>query len=452
MATRWADLWSFATWDTIEDENVLACTVMGLFYDACHERVSYARNLHLSEYTFDDYFPYDDQAVLRFELNTGNKRDTLRIRDNIYPLNAVKTTSIKTTGTASSNSDVPIDYTLSEILTDEFGYGSGTLYHILDSGGVFGGGNNAIMRSRWLKQWFEVMNYPKYYYHKFDLGESPQRVASFEQLSISFIIDYYAHEYYENTAIFQIIDNYTASYITNDSYAETGTWTPPFSATLSSMYDYLYDTIATQIADDDNWHDVGNDTPIAIVSGGSANYIKNYSYSFAERSYDGELDDYVDGVYSNITVTINLTRFQMNNFKRPAGTDTFMPKLYFNGYETNNINTRFYENGSPTTNTNTTGTPHLQIVLEELTADVNSNYSYTIDSMTDFEFSPVADLTTGDLDTYYAVDEAGSIANENTINRTLRTLAVGSSWNSGVDCFYSMPNDADGNKWEYFTP
>ena len=157
--TRWTDPdnWTYA--DCSDDsKQPLISHLWETWKEAADEHVAFTDQVHEGSFSGANTFPDLIGNLINF--GAQSPKNSVRIKNSVYPEKAIETDSINSSGSFSGPSSAPDNLTLSELLTGPLGYASGTLLHDTETDG---GDQNALFRMPWFVQWFEVMDYPEYY-------------------------------------------------------------------------------------------------------------------------------------------------------------------------------------------------------------------------------------------------------------------------------------------------
>jgi len=159
MATRWLDPgggWTLADW---EDEalTVLVDFLWNTLRDAADERQATLRFTDKTNFPINNQFP-DLSDLKSLVLDEGSPSISGRITTSVYAA-MMETDSFEASGTATTLSSIPNELQLSDLLQNVLGYPSGTFLHQT----ALSGNNTAIPLQSWVKQWFQVMFYPRFY-------------------------------------------------------------------------------------------------------------------------------------------------------------------------------------------------------------------------------------------------------------------------------------------------
>jgi len=165
--TKWLDPenWTLADWED-DTLTVIVSALWDTLKGASDERQAFIEQEFSASFNTDNEFPDFNQLMSIF-LSGGavTPNDSDRIENALNNTSGtyfdfVKTDTLAANGTTVVDS-VRADYiSLSDMLTDVFGYSTGTLLHVLDT---LSGNRNAILKMAWVKQWYEVLNYTQYY-------------------------------------------------------------------------------------------------------------------------------------------------------------------------------------------------------------------------------------------------------------------------------------------------
>lgn len=368
--TQWLDPgggWTMADWEDAT-QNVLMSHIGGSLKGAADERVAFSANVHDSSFAASETFP--DFSL--FVANENSPNNATRIVNSIYPIAAVKTDSIETSGTVTSG-DIPETMTLSELLTGPLGYASGTLLHMTDT---TNGTQSGLAKSEWFKQWFRVMEYPEYYNRLIrttGTNEGPE-VTNVQWQFCRAELDY---SYDNNTSTFisatmevrspQPTSTPTDVYVTNDLNE-----TAPFS-TVTQCRDYCITSFDNELAND-NWQGVGTGDLTA------KEIYTEIKYTLEYGTVGGGNPDQIE---INIDIKNQRLRFRVSDAYRALSPGRYIVPVKWNGYyrkDTASLTcpTSGYPGGTFTCNSNWddfgTGETENEIVFVTLTADGSNDY------------------------------------------------------------------------------
>jgi hypothetical protein len=172
--TKWLDPdnWTLEDW-TDSSLTVLVDALWSTLKGAADERQAFFEQSHSSGFDADNEFP--TMGIFRSGATDPNNAEI--IRNAVFPYyysggsaeaGPIDAESIEADGTAVTAASRAVVLNLVELMQDIFNYTENELLHIVDtdsgSGGSTGFGKaTAILRMAWIKQWFQVMDYPVYY-------------------------------------------------------------------------------------------------------------------------------------------------------------------------------------------------------------------------------------------------------------------------------------------------
>lgn len=322
--SKWLDPWAISNWTTT-NQNVYPGHIWDCLKGAADERVAFVESSHDSGFSAANTFPdFDGKLFISSENSPTN---AVRIKNAIYPKNCVDTDSILTSGTASSNSDIPDEFSLSDLLTTELGYGSGTLKHITDTNS---GQRPALPLTNWYKQWYEVMNYPEYYNFDLDGNAFSNRFTEIDRQFIDIVVSY-SYQPPEDPSTPDTFNSASADYngtpyYTSGDLNESAPWSTP-----SDIRDYtasILSTAKSNVA----WQSIKNSA--------SSGYGKTHPVGIYTRIQSSRfISSAATGRQRTITITGQLTymrlRFKMSDEYRAASPDKFTSDIYWNVYNLN---------------------------------------------------------------------------------------------------------------------
>ena len=411
--TKWLDPvgWTMADWED-NSITVLVDHLWNTLKGASDERQAFAEITHSAGFDVDNEFPnLSDFKNLLSSLPDGDWNPAQIIERAVLnpALTVIKTTTIKADGTASASAFMEF-LTLAQILTDVLGYASGTLLHMTDT---LDGSQRALLQKIWLTQWFQVMDYPKYYAQRL----SPSGTDFFDEFEVQFIHVRTSYSYdtgtstpgLDNATCYIISPTNTSSavnvYIAND-LNETAAF-----STNQEVFDY---TVAQNAAERATrpWLTTSGWLSPTITQG--ATFQARYNPSVGGGEYD----------ISSIIVEERI-RFKPNASLRALSPEEYQAKIHLYFYLTtssslfNAFGESYTEGGSN---------------FIELTADVDG-WDYVSFNTPDWSLFTVPASPT----TYTTV-----IATE---SNTINTLAPDNLSNLIVE-----PNNSNGAYFEYYTP
>ena len=431
--TQWLDPgggWTMADWEDAT-QNVLMSHIGGSLKGAADERVAFSANAHDSSFAASETFP--DFSL--FVANENSPNNATRIVNSIYPIAAVKTDSIETSGTVTSG-DIPETMTLSELLTGPLGYASGTLLHMTDT---TNGTQSGLARSEWFKQWFRVMEYPEYY-NRLIRTTGTNEGPEVTDVQWQFVEADLLYAYNIDTSTFtnatmevkspQPTSTPTDVYVTNDLNE-----TSPFS-TVTQCRDYCITSFNNEEAND-NWQGIG----VGDVSGKEIYASMRYSVLRGSLGF---------GTAGQVEISIILRhqriRFKVSDAYRSVSPGRYTVPVKWNGYYRDDTSGYTCPTSGPLTITCTdqfdnfgTGETKDEIVFVTLTADGSDYFYLEIDP--DFTNPAVPSLPANNVGTVdrYTCYRYSLTADMSTITTVLHSV-------------YFHANTTDGNNFLYYTP
>jgi len=415
MASKWLDFWAYANWTDATKRPLF--TIIEDIKGAADERVASYNMSHDSSFPDNKTFPFTagDLTVGSAKPNPpSNDTNIQLITQSIYPDECVKTDSIETSGTVASG-DIPENLTLSDLLTGPLGYASGTL---LSDSDTDGGDDSGLARMAWVKQWFEVMDYPVYYNRHIKWSAiEPGYIAGSMVMERQFVRADLQYGYNDgaspafNGATMEVRSPQHTSvptdvYVTNDLNESA-----PFS-TVAECRDYCIDSFNNEVSDD-NWLAANNLTAVKIFT--SIEYVLLRSG---------------DDVTINIDIRHDRIRFKVNDQYRAISPGRYTVPVKWNGYYT--TDNTWSDFG--------TGETEDEIIFVTLTAD-GSDYFYLEIDTPDYTSpsAPAIPATDGTNSDHYSIVRYSLTADMATITTVLNSV-------------YVELNKDDGSAWEYYTP
>lgn len=421
MANKWDENtgWAYADWSD-EERNPLMSFLWDSLKASADERVSFGLQQHSTSYLESNIWPdfNTDQAIL----NSGDTatNSVIKCKNSAYPKDCMKTSEIVSGTTINGLADVPDELSLSDVL-DELGYATTTDFNsVLDTNS---GTQTAIAQMAWVKQWFEVMDYPVYFNR---LRSDTSWVSQFGRNRTRLIVRY---TYNQDTSTFisaeaLFSDGLTAQidlYNAND-LNETAPFSTPQDVRdyAITLWDANYST--TNFATVWNSTDrigVHLDEEIEVDSAGEV----NLEYVFDRQ----------------------VVRFKPVQEYRAQSPNRYDSSVYFFG--------AFWGatvgGGNTTWSDFSTGNIENESDLDELTADGSGWYYLDVSGVVDWDTEPVL--------TVPATPGVGSDSNIQDHGMIKKFLTPGvdpsASGSSSISAsVYFNPNLSDGSAWEYYTP
>lgn len=412
--TKWLDpaSWTLADW---EDEtrrpllNFLWDTLRG----GANERVAFYNQTHDSSfptnYDFPDY--NTDKSV-------ALASDYLKIRNAVWPSGLKDSKTMKNTdmvdgGTVTSNSDIPDELQLNDILSELSYSPDTTMLHVTDTSS---GTQSALARMAWVKQWYEIMNYITWVNRTLTTtgyGPTTSDLISdieFQQYKIAVFYGYNPNTSTFNSATcYETEPRFTSTpvdiYTANDLNE-----TAPFS-TMQEVRDYAI----TQI-------DPDNATWVSTTRGDTLFLFAKLEEQISNEALANNYT--IDADYELVRL-----RFKINDSFRATSPNRFTSDIYWFLYYTHTVGT-FSDFGN--------GFSEDDNSLIKLTADGSGWYYLEIDP--DFDHEPVLSVPaigTGDSQTFQCVK---------------RTISPNMAFTATENSIYQKPNLTAGTAWEWYTP
>lgn len=452
--SKWLDPWDFADW-TDTDKQPLISHIVNEIKEACDERQALEEFDHSTGFDADNTF--SDFIKDLFVFTGGSPNNAVKIANAVWPVDVPETDDFQTSGVVTANSPANL-YTLSEILTDEFSYASGTLLHITESDS---GTQNALVRFAWFIQWFQVLNYPVYYLRRLKnnaTGNQYYNVMEVQEVLVTTIYNYVVSPFSIITATCFVTKRTSGAvptpvdvYVAND-LKETS---PP--STPQQVRDY---TITTWGNNNSTWwsstgHDLGDKQNIAELR--ETNDAENFSGTYSQQVL--------------CEITVKRIRFKTNDDYRVTSPTKYDTPKYWNGYYSgSSLFSDQYPIGSPTGTPPTisayndfgTGETNNDCQLNLMVEDGSSYYNIEIASP-DFDTEPVmgfppdpgfnkgASFWQQAFSLQALQLEAGT-----TLAGSFKSTVGGIPNNGSVSqtdtSIYVKPNTTDGLNFEYYTP
>ena len=403
-ATRWTDPanWTYANCSD-NTKQPLISHLWETWKEAAEEHVAFTEVSHSGGFSAANTFPDFIGNLINFGAN--NPRNSVRIKNAVYPEDAVETSTINSSGTFTGSSDAPDSLTLSQLLTGPLGYPSGVL---LSETETDLGEQNALFRTPWFVQWFEVMDYPEFYQRI--IGSSSNYLTNVEEQLVDIDIDY---EFNGTTFI-----SCTAFLITPlanstpvDIYVANDLPETAPLATLQQVRDYAADLLE---ANSTTWA-----TPPNLVQTVFASI----------RINDGTAGP--NTVY-RVRVKNSRWRFKVKDIFRATSPDKFTPIVKWNGFYDEDSNN--YDFG--------TGETDQEMQFITLTKDGS-----------DFYYLDLVDSGGGAFPDYKSfgvpTGGPGTATSAFTERQSFNTISASGI---GSPAIMIAPNQSDGTAFEFYTP
>jgi len=439
--TKWLDpaSWTLADWED-ETKRPLYSHLWDTLKGAADERQAFTEYTHESGFNADKEFPNFNTDKSIFLSAGGSPKNAIKIRDAIYPRQCVDEDTIETSGTATSDADIPEDMTLSELLTGPLNYASGTLEHITDTDS---GLQPALSLMSWVKQWYQVMDYPQYYNYKLDgrAAANADRFTEVDQQTIEVAIEYnYSPSTGTNpdqfkgcVAYLNGVDQYT----TNDLNETT-----PFS-TPQEVRDYAIGILNSALSSV-SWASIKN----SGASGGGG--LVNYGCAMGEQTTYSKLFAGHD-IYIKCEMTLRRVRFKMADDFRSTSPNKYTSVIKWNG---------FHKKGSDPSIPDGYLSPIAAASYDDFgTGDSDGGIEFTVLSPDLSDYYYLLDESTLDFDTWTALaipaepSSGSSNTNDQGGSYVLNSLTPNMTNYTTTDhSLYIAPNKDDGTAWEWYTP
>ena len=411
--TKWLDPsgWTLADW-TDESLTVLVDHLWNTLKGAADERQAFAEFSHSSGFDPNNEFPNFSDLKNLFNSSSSSPNNAVKIENAVLNpgLTVVETDTIKADGTAFGSAEADF-LTLSQILTEIFSYASGTLLHMIDS---TSGTENALLRMAWIKQWFQIMDYPEYYAQ----NVTPSGNDFFDELEVQFIGVTTTYDYDVGSsspgldvANCRLRSPQSSSSAVDIYVANDLNETAPFS-TSQEVYDYTVSQINSEKSTR-AWQ---------TTVGALTESIRQQVFYSLRRTGSGAVDEWE---YTVTVAEAGRIRFKPNESLRALSPESFQANLYeyfylskFGSFDFNNFGAGYNEGESK---------------FLELTADGSGWYYMNLESPDYTTFSIPADPSTGGT---ASKDEANE----------LNTLTP-----DGFNNVIIHANNSDGDSFEYYT-
>ena len=405
--TKWNDPtdWVFADWSD-ESKTVLFNHLWDALKGKADEQVAFSRAIHDSSFAAVDTFPDFNTLMSLYLSGGGSPSNRFKIESSIYPEDCVQTDEINTSGTDHTS---PETLNLTELLTDVLSYSSGTLL----------GKANGLPMQSWQKQYFEVMNYPEFYWRP-ALREAGG--ADEDWISLLEVQRVEAHTIYKynpttstfTSAVCNTIRTESSGNVIQQVYvANDLNESSPFS-TPQEVRDYTIGILEGFRDDSAVWQGVNN---LSQISG----IVKA---SIEELITDDPFDS------GDVTIECDLTsfrfRFKLNDQYRATSPNRYIAPIQNNFYY-----------GTPTVwDDFGTGETEDVVHLDTLTKDGSDYFYYEI---VDPDYDNTSVLT---------IPTASTVEQEFAIS-LVPIPPTNVSFGHG---YYVKPNQDDGTAFEYYTP
>lgn len=316
--SKWIDPWALSVW-TNTALNVKIDPAWTELKGAADERQALVEFDHSTGFDADNTFPDLSAAISKFLSGPSTPNNAVKILNAVWPVDIPETDDFQTSGVVTANSPANL-FTLSEILTDEFGYASGTLLHISDTDS---GTDTAKLFWAWVIQWFQVLDYPVYYLRRLKnnaTGNAFYSVLEVQEVEVEVTYNYVVSPFAFTSATNFVTKRTSGAipvpvdvYVAND-LSEAGA-----ASTPQQVRDYA---ITTWGNNNSTWWAAGHDL------GDKDNYAQliedNTSLHFA-------------GPFTQTivcTLRVHRVRFKTNDDYRVASPDRYDTPKYWNGYYT----------------------------------------------------------------------------------------------------------------------
>jgi len=438
MATRWDDPanWLYADWSDATKQPLIS-HLWGSLKAAADERACMVENVHDTSIPASKEFPdlNNDKSAILFGVNTPN--NATRIKNSIYPFSCVKTDSISTSGTVSA-SDIPENLTLAQLLTGPLSYASGTLLHMTESSS---GADNALFQMEWIKQWFKVMDYPRYYNKLILVDSLPLGVTELPEITnverqtleidLSYTYSVATTTFTNASCIATYTDGSTSDlYVANDLNESS-----PFS-TVTECRDYAIDKYDEEITDATNWAAVSNSQPNLQIISSKINFQTFYQD--------------ISSPDQSITIRVRLenkrVRVKFADAFRPTSPDRFTAVIKINYWKEiiGSIicgNTPYTTNNTCASSYNDFGDGHTEDEITFVTVSKNVDGWWYIENTPDFTTPTVPSLS------------AEGENDHNLYSNVLKFMTADMpNLTTYVPSVYFDMNTTDGNNFEFYTP
>lgn len=444
MATKWEDYtgMSFSDWQAMTKKPLI--DIWEHIKGAADERVAFLQASHLSGGSFraEPEFPSINELLklTSTQLNTISENifanpDLTALRDAVCVKNGTIQTGVSAPTFANlqsaiqnNNSNLARSITKAQCLQDVFGYAGTELDFVTD----YNTGSDKILPlKRYIKQMFELLNYPVYYSVPFDGSYITEGdgggTAQIERVEVLVIYQYNTSptsgDSFVSAEAYVIINNGTpvSVYTTND-LDESG-------VTFSTMSDLL--TLAQSFMD--TYFD-GTNYSSGVAPDREACFARSTPVSQAQ--YDSGSDTY----FYQLDIALARSRYRYKTAQgyRPTSPDRFTYEVYQNEYyELEATDTSEFDFD--------TGKTDLNLEFNQLTAD-GSGY-FNIDLPAGFSFDNVALPSVPASTEFY-----------NSLEERIYRMSPDINYENWVEfggyrpSLFVKPNLTSGNGFLYFTP
>lgn len=448
--SKWLDPWDFADW-TDTDKQPLISHVINEIKEACDERQALVEFDHSTGFDADNTFP--DFIKDLFVFTGGTPNNAVKILNAVWPVDVPETDDFQTSGVVTANSPANL-FTLSEILTDEFSYASGTLLHITESDS---GTQNALVRFAWFIQWFQVLNYPVYYLRRLKNNATGNQYyntmeSQFVEVDVTYKYDVSPFSFNSATALV-----YKNSIFPTDVYVANDLSEAGVPSTPQQVRDY---TITTWTNNNSTW-------------------VSSTSQDLGDKENSVELEEFNENDNTSkliqtirCIIRVNRVRFKTNDDYRATSPTKYDTPKYWNGYHTGlGKFCAYIPVGSPVGTPPTpatysdfgTGITNNEVEFTAMTEDGSDYYNIEIPSP-NFDTEPVMgfppDPGSGKGSAQWVQQfylqalqlEAGTTLSApfkvvaNACGQAITTISQTDT------SIYIKANTTDGNNFEYYTP
>jgi len=418
MASKWLDFWAYADWTDVTNRPLF--TILDEEAAVCAERQAFTEVEHDSSFNADNTWPITSGDLYGNIDSSPNTRT--RILNAIYPENCVKTDEVNSSGTDTT---LPSVLTLANLLQDIFSYSSGIPLSNTEK----------LAKMTHVKQWFQVLDYPEFYWRPFLTETGGADYAWITDLQIQYLRVEVFYTYNVSAGTFlsataHVTDPATAQtdiYSTND-LNESAPW-----SNTQDVRDYAIGLMNDLITNDE-W--TANQNNLAGLAFGTLKPHSAY-VSIDETAGRGVLGAGPDDeVVIECDLYIARFRFKLADHKRATSPNTYTAPVQFNYH---------YEQGTGSNNGDyddfSTGAVEGNVHLDTITPDVSDWHYIEIDSP-DFDNSAVLTDPVARGEHYFRV-----------LGLYKQPLSVGGKGGTtNTNGYYVKPNQSDGTAWEWYTP
>jgi len=434
MASKWLDPgggWTVADWED-STQTVLMSHLWDALKGAADERVAFARLIHDSSFAAADTFPDFNTAMSIFLANANTPNNATRIKNAIYPEDCVKTSDINSSGTDTT---IPDSLTLSEVLTEPLGYPSGNLLHMTDTSS---GSQTGLSLMTWVKQWFQVMDYPEYYWRPFLTSTGGADEAWITDLQVQNIVVDIVYKYNKSTSTFiSCVCNVTdedggpTDVYTGGDLNESAPWSTP-----QEVRDYAVGKLNSSLSTDSfsaNQNNLSGLTFGTLKPNSAYCKVKETVFPHAVIGAGPDYEVRIEGSYIS-----DRFRFKLADHKRATSPNEYTCPIQINYSWQKGLNDTFgtYDDFG-------TGKTEGNVELDTLTPDGSGWYLVEIDAP---DYNNTTALT---------VQTSGPPWNiaRNHVGLYQWPISPGGKGGSTLtNGYYVKPNQSDGSAWEYYTP